>query len=231
MNWLAIATIILLVGYALRGRQVGFIRTVFSIFSILIALVLSVSLSPYISKGLQQSEAFHTFVNEKVESGLKIEDKEENTAEETQAIEGLKIPNSLKSALIENNNSEVYKALAINNFKGYVSGYLTIVVINAISFIVTFLVIKVLLFVLVRVLDIISKLPILNGLNKTAGLFVGILQGLVVIWVLCIVLTAFSGSKVGLEIYGLINESKFLSSIYDNNLLLNVVTNMAKALF
>jgi uncharacterized membrane protein required for colicin V production len=231
MNWLLGAVVLVLVGYAIKGRQVGFIKTVFAIFSIVISLVLSIGLSPYISKTLQNNEKFYNLVNEKISEGLKLEDTDTKESKETQAIEALTLPMSLKDALIENNNSEVYKALAIKSFDGYVSGYLTVIVINAISFIITYLVIKIALTVLSRLLDIISKLPILNGLNKTAGLIVGLLQGLVVIWVLCIVLTVFGTSKIGQELFQLVNESAVLSSIYNNNLLLHVITNIAEVLF
>lgn len=231
MNWLLVAVVLVLVGYAIKGRQVGFIKTVFAIFSIIVSLVLSIGLSPYVSKTLQSNEKFYNLVNEKISDGLKLDDKVTKESKETQAIEALTLPMSLKDALIENNNSEVYKALAIKSFEGYVSGYLTVIVINALSFLITYLVIKIALTVLSRLLDIISKLPILNGLNKTAGLIVGLLQGLVVIWVLCIVLTAFGTSKIGQELFQLVNESALLSSIYNNNLLLHVITNIAKVLF
>lgn len=233
MNWLLVAVVILLAGYAIRGRYVGFIKTTFAIFSILIALILSMSLSPFISKYLQKNETFYTFVNERIAEGLHLKEKvkETSTAKETQAIDKLNLPKSLKDALIENNNTEVYKALAAESFSGYVSGYLTVVVINAVSFLGTYLIIKILLFLIAKVLDLISKLPILNGLNKTAGLLVGLLQGLAVLWVLCIVLTAFSTSKIGQELFKMINDSRILTSIYDNNLLLKIITNIAKVLF
>lgn len=234
MNWLLAVVIVILAGFALKGRQVGFIKTVFAIFSIVIALVVSIGVSPYISKTLQNNEKFYNYVNDKISDGLHLQEKyDKNTEEskETEAIEALTLPSSIKNELIENNNTEVYKALAIKSFNGYVSGYLTVIAINALAFLVTYMVIQIVLFVLSRVLDIISKLPILNGLNKTAGLIVGLFQGLVVIWLLCIVLTAFSTSKFGQELFKLINESDILSSIYNNNLLLKVITNIAKVLF
>ncbi|BCN28858.1 CvpA family protein [Anaeromicropila herbilytica] len=260
MNWLLGAVILVLAGYAIKGRHDGFIKTVFAIFSIVLSLVLSIVISPYISKTIQSNEKIYNTVNEKIAEGLKLseqqkEDKNSDSkktvdkegkqqikqkqqkqksldeTDEKGQIEQLTLPGTLKDALIENNNSEVYKALAINSFEGYVSGYLTVIAINAFSFFITFLIIKIIFFVLSKVLDIISKLPILNGLNKTAGLLVGLLQGLAVIWVLCIVLTAFSTSQIGQELFKLINESAILSSIYNNNLLLNAITNIAKVLF
>lgn len=231
MNWLLIAVVLILVGYAIKGGKVGFIKTVFSIFSVVIALVLSITISPSVGKILQNNEKINTSITTRIEKIIKLEETDTKVTDEVEVINGLNLPKSLKNSLIENNNTEMYKALSIHNFKEYISSYLAAVIINALSFIIVFIVINIILLVLSSVLGIISKLPILNGLNKTAGILVGLLQGLIVIWVLCIVLTASLGTKSGQYIYELVNQSKLLSSIYNNNILLNVVTNLAKILF
>lgn len=235
MNWLVIAVAAVLIAFALKGRKVGFIKTIFSIFSIIIAIVVSSALSPYVSKALRTNEKFYNYINERVEDviNLKVEDKDTATvSEQADAINKLSLPESIKKNLLENkNNSEVYKALRVDTFKEYVNGYITTIVINAIAFIITYLIVTILLFVLCIALNIISKLPIINGLNKTAGLLVGLFEGLLVIWMLCIVLTAFSSTESAQKLFELIKESQFLSCLYDNNLLMRLITNMAKVLF
>lgn len=231
MNWLLIAVVIFLAVYAIRGRQEGFIKTVFSIFSILIALVLTYEIQPYVSKALQHNDKIVSYVEQKVDASVDLDKKEEGVSDQRSSIEGLRLPRSLKKSLIENNNTEVYKALVVEKFEDYVSSYLAMVILNALSFVVVFLIVYVLLFIISRALDILSHLPLINGLNKTAGLLVGLLRGLVVIWILCILLTMFSSTKTSQLLYGYINDSYILSSIYDNNILLHIITNIAKVLF
>ncbi len=231
MNWLLIAVVIFLAVYAIRGRQEGFIKTVFSIFSILIALVLTYEIQPYVSKALQHNDKIVSYVEHKVDASVDLDKKEEGVSDQRSSIEGLRLPKSLKKSLIENNNTEVYKALVVEKFEDYVSSYLAMVILNALSFVVVFLIVYVLLFIISRALDILSHLPLINGLNKTAGLLVGLLRGLVVIWILCILLTMFSSTKTSQLLYGYINDSYILSSIYDNNILLHIITNIAKVLF
>ncbi|WP_310602234.1 CvpA family protein [Anaerosporobacter sp.] len=235
MNWLVIAVAAVLVVFALKGRKVGFIKTIFSIFSIVIAIVVSSAVSPYISKTLRANEKFYNYIYERVDDvvNLKVEDKKKATvAEQTEAINGLSLPESIKKNLLENkNNSEVYKALQVDTFKEYVNGYITMLAINAIGFIITYIVVTILLFIICAALNIISKLPIINGLNKTAGLLVGLFEGLLIVWMLCIVLTAFSSTEYAQKLFELIKESEFLSALYNNNLLLKYITNMAKVLF
>ena len=235
MNWLVIAVAAVLVVFALKGRKVGFIKTIFSIFSIIIAIVVSSALSPYVSKALRTNDKFYNYINERVEDviNLKVEDKDKTTvSEQAEAISKLSLPESIKKNLLENkNNSEVYKALHVDTFKEYVNGYITTIAINAIAFIITYLIVTILLFAVCIALNIISKLPIINGLNKTAGLLVGLFEGLLVIWMLCIVLTAFSSTESAQKLFEMIKESQFLSCLYDNNLLIRFITNMAKVLF
>lgn len=231
MNWLLIAVIILLAVYAIRGRQEGFIKTVFSIFSILIALVLTYQVQPYVSKALQHNEKIVSYVEEKVDRSIELKKKGKGITEQRTAIEELSLPGALKKSLIENNNTEVYKALVVDKFEDYISSYLALIIINALSFVLVFLIIYIALFVLSRMLDIISHLPIINGLNKTAGLLVGLLRGLIVIWILCIILTIFSSTKTSQMLFGYINDSYILSIIYDNNILMHIITNIAKVLF
>ncbi|MEG1577526.1 MAG: CvpA family protein, partial [Oscillospiraceae bacterium] len=54
---------------------------------------------------------------------------------------------------------------------------------NATSFLITFLVILLLWTLLSHALDLVSKLPGLNMLNKTAGLMVGLIKGTVLLFV------------------------------------------------
>ena len=49
-------------------------------------------------------------------------------------IEEMELPEQLKDALLENNNSEVYEALGVSSFTHYVSRYLANSLINIISF-------------------------------------------------------------------------------------------------
>ncbi|ROR23608.1 colicin V production protein [Mobilisporobacter senegalensis] len=231
MNWLVVVVLAILIFYGFKGKREGFIKTVFTLFSLIFALFLTSTFSPYISKALQNNEKIYSYISGAVSKIVEVEKEDGTVTEQVEDIKELSLPNSLKNALIENNNGEVYKALAINSFKEYVNNYLTCVIINALSFILTFLIINIALFLISNTLDLISKLPIINGLNKSAGFIIGLIHGLVVIWVLCILLTCFGGSEWGGDIYKLINESSFLMMIYDNNLLLSVITNMAKVLF
>lgn len=230
MNWLLLAVLAILLVNALIGMKAGFIKTAFSLLSMIVAVILTVWLSPVVNNVMKGNEKFYNTISSKVEAMLPFAEEEADANEQISLIEGLHLPQSIKDSLIENNNTEVYKELAIGSFKDYVSSYLTGVIINALSFIATFVVILILLWVICIALDIVSKLPLLNQVNKTAGLVAGLVHGLVVVWIFFILLTVFGSTGFGQKAMEMIGESEILSIIYNNNFLLRFITSVAKML-
>lgn len=231
MNWLAIVVLVILAGYAINGHRRGFIRTVFTLFSTIAALIMTSWVSPMVSKELQKNEKVMGFVTDKVEKVITYTDKGNKVSDQVNFINDLPLPTIMKHTLIENNTKDVYKAMAVKTFQDYISNSIARIVINAAVYLVIVLFINVGLALLGEALDIISKLPIINGLNKTAGLLAGLLQGIAIVWIGCLLLTILSSTKWGKVIFELIESSQFLSIIYNNNLLLKLVMNLGKILF
>ncbi len=231
MNWLVVLVLIILAGYALNGRRRGFIRTVFTLFSTIIALILTTWISPVVSKELQKNDKVMGFVTEKVNKVVDFTDMGNKKSDQLNFIDKLPLSNLMKNTLIENNTKDVYAAMAVDSFKDYVNGSIARIIINAAVFLLIMLIITIALAVLCETLNIISKLPLINGLNRTAGLFSGLLQGIIIIWVGCIFLTMLSSTEFSQTIFAMINENVFLSTIYNNNLLLNFVMNLGAILF
>lgn len=220
MNWLLIIVLGIIILNALIGRKVGFIKIVFSIFSFIIALILTVWISPTVNGMLKNNETFYEKTSQKVEDMLFKEQVE--TGEGDDIIEGLPLPKSIKESLKE--NKEKQEA----NIKSYIVSHVSGIVINALAFVLTFIAVFVGLWVISIALNIISKLPILNQINKMAGFLVGGLQGVIIVWILFIVITVFSGSELGRTAFQQIESSEILSFIYDKNFLLNIVLNAVK---
>lgn len=230
MNWLLILVLVVLAGYSINGRRRGFIKTVFTLFSTIIAIVLTIWISPVVSKEVQKNDKIMNFVTEKVYKVIEFGDTGNKISDQVNFIDKLTLPKTMKNALIENNTADVYTAMAVDNFKDYVSSSIARIVVNAAVFLLIMLVITIALAILCETLNIISKLPIINGLNKTAGLFAGLLHGIIIIWIGCIFLTLISSTSIGQTIFTLINESPFLSTIFNNNLLLEFVMNFGAIL-
>ncbi|NLP16673.1 MAG: CvpA family protein [Clostridiales bacterium] len=215
MNWLLLIVAGIIVINALIGRRVGLVKIVFSMFSFIISLILTVWISPVINGMLKNNEVFYEKTSQKVEEML-FEDQTE-VANDDDMIEGLPLPKSIKDSLREN------KAKQEANVKSYIISHVTGIVINALAFVITFVIVFIGLWILSIALNIISKLPILNQLNKIAGLLVGGLQGVIVVWLLFILITVFGGTELGKTAFEQIKDNAILSFLYDKNIFLNIV--------
>ena len=231
MNWLVIIVLAILIVNAFIGRKVGFIRTVFSLCSMIVAVILTIWINPYVNDFMRGNEKIYQGISSQVEKMITLSEKQADTSEQVSIIEGMHLPQSLKDSLIENNNAQAYKALAIDNFNDYVVSYLTGLIINAMSFIITFVVILIILWVLCFTLNIISKLPLLNQINKSAGFIAGLIHGLIVVWLFFILITVFGSTQIGQQGLEMIGESQILNLIYNNNFILQFITSITKIIF
>ena len=95
---------------------------------------------------------------------------------------------------------------------------------NIIAFVLAFLIIFIFLKFIMLSLDLVSRLPLLKGMNKTAGLFLGFAEGLMILWIAALVLTVFCTGEKGAVIFAMIDDSFILSFLYSHNFLLNIIS-------
>jgi len=101
--------------------------------------------------------------------------------------------------------------------------YLTGIVINSGTFILVYFLLSAGLFILSRVLNIISKLPVLNELNRMGGGIAGLFQGLVVIWLIFTFMIIFIDKPFIQDGMRQIDENIFLKLIYESNIIAKVI--------
>ena len=71
---------------------------------------------------------------------------------------------------------------------------------------------------LLKVLHILTKLPIIHGLNKLLGLVIGLFEGFLLVWLLLYIIRIRQGILFGFDIEALIDQNEFLQFLYLNNL-------------
>ena len=71
---------------------------------------------------------------------------------------------------------------------------------------------------LLKVLHILTKLPIIHGLNKLLGLVIGLVEGFLLVWLLLYIIRIRQGILFGFDIEALIDQNEFLQFLYLNNL-------------
>lgn len=223
MNWLFIATLLIIGGGAFLGWRAGFIKTVFSLVSTIAVIILTILFSPMVTKMLKGSDVIYGGIRGQLASVIHFPDMEEGTTTDA-FIDGLSLPDSIKDTLKSNEAISEYAGARLEELEAYICDTLADIIVNAIGFIVTFLVAAAGLALLCFVLNIISKLPVLHQINTLAGVAAGALEGLVVVWIFFIVITMFGTTEFGRETLALISENPVLSFLYDSNLLSGFIT-------
>ena len=122
---------------------------------------------------------------------------------------------------IEGSDMELLDALRVLGMENAVSGYLADEILRWAAFLIALLLAGVLIRGIVVSLGIVSHLPILHGLNKTAGLLLGFAEGVVLVWIFFVVITVCASTSVGGQLLKMTAQSSILSWLYRNNLLLN----------
>lgn len=212
------------------GLKRGLVKMAFSFVSILVVLILVNVLMPSV-KTLMSHTPVYTAINNSVEKYVEehINKATENLTQtgvnaQKTIIDELPLPKKVKITLIENNNEESYAKTESNNFSEYIANSLSDMVMGAITFILLFLVILILIKILFHVLNLITKLPVIHTFNSIGGGILGLVEAIVIIWIACIVVTMFSTTAWGQAVCQAISKNELLSFIYDNNIIQKLIT-------
>lgn len=197
----------------LYGYKRGFVRIVLSMVAMLVTFVLAAILTVPVSAMLAAATPLDENIEESV-SGLVAD----CGVVDEETISNMSLPEQIEELLIEG------AAEAVNGFNEYIVSTVSDLILKAITFFVLIIVIYIIVRIVIFMLDFISRLPVINSINKTGGLAVGIAQGLLIVWIGCLIVTAFSDKAWAQEVFAQINANPLLTFIYNNNLIIFLVT-------
>ncbi len=231
MNLLTAIVLVIMAICILRGYRRGFIKSLASMVSLIIAIVLVNLATPYVTEFLKSQTPVYDYILEKCEKTFAVTQTEEKPKQDDTVIDQLPLPDVLKNVIKESNTPEYYSALAAKSISDFVPKYMASLILNIVSFVVTFILVMSFIWLAVTTLNIIAALPVLSGINRVLGLALGFLQGLIIVWISFLIITIFSSSDIGKQLMAMIVESPILSGLYESNLLLDFLQNMIKNIF
>ena len=218
MNGLFLGTIAFLIILAVVGYKKGFVKIAYSLLSTILAIFLVSALVPHIQTFIVEKTPIYdkvvTYCSEQIQSEISI--SVEETGESVSSIlnkSGLKIPEALEKTFTEMKISEKYTQSAADRTGAAIASWM----IYILSYVLTYIIVIIGLGFLGKLLNSATKLPIVKGANKTLGLFAGILQGVLYLWMGALVLSVFCATRGGQQIIAMINENVFLKFLYDHN--------------
>ena len=218
---LDILALVLVVGTAVQAYRKGFVRAALNFLPMVAALAATRFLTPTVSELLRKTPFFDALTNT-VGNGLHLENAIGDAAMQTQTdiIQSMHLPDFLKESLVENNNPVIYHLLDVESLQSYIAGFLANICINIISVLLVFVVVWLAVKFVLKALNLISKLPVLNSFNRACGFLVGLLKGLCVAWLICFVLTFFQCNSAFDFFFDALNLTHVALPLYENNILM-----------
>ena len=221
MNWLLVVVLVILAGHTIKGYRRGLLRVLFSVASLLITVLFVAWATPYVSNFLKENTKIYQKVETKCEQKVRKDTKEQIVQKEeksTGLLEeyGIRLPKSIEEKIFGNvekgadgvlETSGVYKQLAV----------------DGIAFFVSLIVCAIILHLIGGVLDIASELPVIKGINQVLGLGAGLLYGLLLVWLFFYFVAVMQAFPFGQSLLAVIQQSEFLTALYEDNMLAYVV--------
>lgn len=211
----------------------GFVKTLFGLTSTIVALVLTLLISPQVSGLIINNTSFDQMIGEKTVELLKIENlmgDQDTELEEVIVSGAINLPGNILRFLEKNNTPEINEKLEANGLGDYISGSIATMAVNAFVFLIVFLIVSLLLNAVVIVLDILTRLPIVKSMNKLGGFAVGLVIGILIVWVTTMSLSFIISIQATETLSELIENSIFTKLFYYNNPIQYFIMNLGNAL-
>ena len=227
MNWLLILLLVVTILSVIAGYYRGFVRTAISMVFMILVLVLSGWLSPYIGKALEEhtpvAEGIHDACRNMVAEMLEEQSgsiSANGEMEQQELLNMLGLPAELLGGVLSTEQLQTGQEEAIQVFAEQTADVLTNLAVDAIVFLVSFAAAWIVVCIVRRVADIFTELPVLGFVNRVCGGVLGMIRALFWVWIFFLVLTVFSGTEWGNFCLQAIREDSVLLFLYRNNLIL-----------
>lgn len=235
MNGVLIAVVMVILLGAFNGYRLGFLRVIYSLVSWILVFAFVTGATPYITKYIEEETSIQKTIEEKCLSY--IEESAQKKAEEqaAEAIEvgegkqaelkdlGIDLPEAVISRFSTTAAQTAGEVLENSGIYDEIAKGISHFIIEGIAFFVALVIISILSRYLLSILNLVSHLPVIHGINKILGIFVGLFKGLVIVWIAFYIIALCCTSELGGQLLTYIKEDTFLMYLYNNNLVLETV--------
>lgn len=228
MNWLLIVVLLVLIAYTVRGYRRGMLRVLYSLFSLVVTILFVAWTTPYISRIIKENTQIYQKIEEKCEESIREKTQTQITEETEQDADileeyGIKLPEALENMLSDKIQEGSDDFLESSGAYTAMAEHLAQLAVDGIAFFTALIICAILLHILGGLIDVVSMIPVLKGINRILGLAAGLLQGLIMVWLFLYLVTVIQAFPVGQELLALVQESTFLTRLYQNNLVVYFV--------
>ena len=230
MNWVLIVVMLLLIWEMMRGYRRGLLRTIYSLVSWVIVLVIVTLATPHIDAYLIE----HTTLYDKIEAYCetsvrknaqnKIEQQAaDGSGEDPIAELGIKLPEGVWNDVLEKTGNVADEFLVTSGVYNEVAKGVAGFIVEGISFFIALVIARIIVHLISRFLGVVSRIPVIRGINKTLGIFAGAIYGLILVWIAFYLVALGSTSELGGMIISYIYQNPLLTFLYENNFVITII--------
>ncbi len=229
MNWLVIIVLFIIIIAMIRGFHRGFLRVLYSLVAIILLIALIGYATPHVNHFLKENTQVHSMIAERWTD--RVEDSAnaavESAAEgqkETMDAAGIQLPEILESYVFGDGVQSAQEILDGTGVYQQAGEQMADVIVGILAFLIALLLAVIIVWIIGKATDIVNKIPVIKGINRFLGIFAGALQGFIVVWLLFMLVALISGTSIGKILISCINDSRFLYVLYENNVILEIIT-------
>lgn len=223
MDLLFIVVLLILAGFGLHGYLRGMVHILFSLVAVFLTIGLATIFAPYTTQVLRTQTPIYDTVKDKcteyLQSTMESQIQQGISEQKDITFFGMRMPEEIQGLFSEEGAEQAGNLMEYTGVYEKVSDFVAQQVVQRLGWLLSFVLILALLLILIHFLDVIAKLPVLRNINRAGGLAIGLLEGLVVVWILFLVIVLCQGTEFGREMMDSIDRNMFLKVLYDNNVI------------
>lgn len=194
-------------------RTKGFLKASETVISLVLTFCLMSSVLP-IFQGVITESRLGEIIDERVNEALVGASSEDGENES-----GIALPDFMQNSMQKQLDS---LDEAKNNMMQATADGTTAVIIKVLSAILLFILIKIGIFLLFRILEIFFRLKPLKFMNRTLGIVLGLVNATVIVYILCAAAAVFVPAELSYTFKNAMEESLVAGFFYNNNFIVNL---------
>lgn len=228
MNWLLIVVLCVMALCAALGYYKGLLRIVYSLVSWIIIMVIVSWGAPLIETYLTENtvlyERVETYCQEHIRETANAQVETELSDRQGELAElGVNVPEAVLEGILDRTSGAADEFLVQSGVYEQIAAELAGFVMQGLSFVIALITAWIVVHIISQLLGIVSRIPILKGINRTLGLFAGGIYGVLIVWIAFYIIALCSASETGMVLTSYIYDNVFLTFLYENNLILTLM--------
>lgn len=238
MNWVLIIVLAVLAISAFVGYHKGMLRIIYSLVSWIVVLAFVSWATPQINFYLLENTVIFDRIEEYCEGTIRASSSEQVEVPQQQteaalleelesddilAELGVSVPEPVWNGIMEKTAGATETFLDESGIYTAIAEGLATFILEGISFLVALVMAWLVVHIISQLLGVVSRIPVIKGVNRTLGFLVGMVYGFMIVWLGFYVTALGSASEMGQVVVSYIYENAFLTFLYENNLVLTTI--------